>query len=78
MSQQPVLKRAPGLWTLVQLLIELAQDRAWGTVTITLQAGKVEAVHMNRSYKLQDLPIKDWSGQQAVAAGGTKLLGADK
>lgn len=74
----PVLKRAPGLWTLVQLLVELATDRAWGTVTITLQAGKVENVHLNRSYKLADLPIRDWSGQQAVAAGGAKLLAADK
>lgn len=75
---QPVLRRAPGLWTLVQLLIEMSQDRAWSTVTITLQAGKVENVHVNRSYKLPDLPIKDWSGQQAVAAGGAKLLAADK
>lgn len=75
---QPVLRRAPGLWTLIQLLIELAQDRAWGSVTITLQAGRVENVHLDRSYKLADLPIKDWSGQQAVAAGGAKLLAADK
>lgn len=74
----PTLKRAPGLWTLVQLLIELSQDRAWCSVNITMQNGRVENVHLDRSYKLADLPIRDWSGQAAVAAGGAKLLVADK
>ena len=78
MSQQPVLRRAAGLWTLIQLFIELSQDRAWGQITVTMQAGKIEGVHVDRSYKLADLPIRDWSGQQAVAAGGAKLLAADK
>jgi hypothetical protein len=74
----PTLRRAPGLWTLVQLLMELMADRSWGQVTITLQAGKIENVHIDRSYKLDQLPIRDWSGQQAIAGGGVKLLAADK
>jgi hypothetical protein len=76
-TPQLTQRRKPGLWALVQLLIELVQERAWCQVSITMQAGKVEMVHISRSHKLEDLPIKDWSGQAAVAAGGSKVLAAD-
>lgn len=69
--------RPAGLWTLIQFLIELMQRRAWVTVTITMQRGELVTVHVNESHKLADLPIRDRTGQAAIAAGGQRLIGAD-
>lgn len=71
-------ERKPGLWTLIQFLIELMQQRAWATVTVTIQRGEVVNVNVSRSHKLEDLPVRDRTGQAAIAAGGQRLIGADK
>jgi len=70
--------RRPGLWSLIQFLIELRQARAWATIQVTIQRGEITAVHDSRSYKLETLPIRDRTGQAAIAAGGAALLDEHK
>lgn len=55
----PATKVGNSLGRLIQFLIELAQDGAFAKVTLTIQAGRIEFVHVDRSYKLGDLPVRD-------------------
>lgn len=48
-----------GLARLMQFLIELSQRKAWCTLTLTIQKGQIEMVHVDHSYKLDELPVRD-------------------
>ena len=48
-----------GLARLMQFLIELSQKKAWCTLTLTIQKGQIEMVHVDHSYKLDELPVRD-------------------
>lgn len=48
-----------GLARLMQFLIELTQAKAYCTVKLTIKAGQIEMVHVDSSYKMDDLPVKD-------------------
>lgn len=52
-------KRKTGLARLIQFFIELAQERGYAKVTVTVQKGQIEFVHVDRSYTLEALPIRD-------------------
>lgn len=47
------------LGRLVKYLMELARDQAWAQLTITVQRGRIEMVHVNRSWKPEQLPLRD-------------------
>jgi hypothetical protein len=47
------------LGRLIQFLIELAQERGFAKITLTIQGGQIEMVHVDRSYKIGELPLKD-------------------
>lgn len=53
-------KRAAGpLGRLIQFLIELAQEQGFAKITLTVQKGQIEMVHVDRSYRIAELPLKD-------------------
>jgi hypothetical protein len=61
--------RRSGLWRLIQFFIELAQDQGYAKVTVTVQKGQISVVHVDRTYTLDTLPIRDTrghDGRQAV------------
>lgn len=37
--------------TVICILIDMAQKRAWGEIRITVQSGQIEFVHESRSYR---------------------------
>lgn len=57
------------MWRLFQWIIELAQAEKFGTITITLQRGKVGMVHFNEVFKMDELPLKDPDAGRKHLAG---------
>ncbi len=47
------------MWRLFQWILELCQAEKFGTVTITLQKGRVVMVHFDEAFKVDELPIRD-------------------
>lgn len=54
---QPAPK--PGLRKLIQFFIELAQDRGYANVRVVVKKGQIEMIHIDRSYTLDELPVKE-------------------
>lgn len=48
-----------GLGRFIQWLIEASQARLWVKVSLTIQDGQIKFVHVDQSFKLEDLPIRD-------------------
>lgn len=44
---------------LIQFFIELALQKTFCTVTITVQKGQIVLVKVEHTYKLEDLPVTD-------------------
>lgn len=57
------------LWRVVQWLIELCHEEAYGTVTLKLSGGRIVMAELQRAYKPEELPVLD------AAAGGKHLAG---
>jgi hypothetical protein len=68
--QPKLVPRQPGLWTLIQFLIEVATGKRYLTLTITIQAGQIERIHVDESYTLDTLPVKDRARVEQLKAGG--------
>ena len=43
---------------LIRFLIELAQDRAFAKVELTIQAGRISVIHVDRAYRMDELPVR--------------------
>lgn len=56
------------LGELIQLLIELSADRAWGNVSFAIANGQIGIVKIERHYKPGTLPIRDRSRLEPTAA----------
>lgn len=65
--------KRPGLWKLIQFFIELAQERGYAKVTVSVQAGQIEMVHVDRSYTLDQLPIHDKTRMEAMAGAAAQV-----
>lgn len=65
--------KRPGLWTLIQFFIELAQERGYATVTVKVQDGQIGIVHVDRTYTLDQLPIRDKARMEAMAGAAAQV-----
>ena len=61
------------LLELIQLLIELASDRAWGNVSFALSDGQIGIVKIERHYKPGTLPIRDRERLAELQIAGSRL-----
>lgn len=48
-----------GMARLIAFLVEQAQRKAYCTVTLTIQRGQIERVHVDQSFTMDELPVKD-------------------
>ena len=60
----------PGLWNLIQFMIEIAKGKRYLKMTITWQAGQIERVHVDESYTLDKLPVQDKGRVALLSRGG--------
>lgn len=57
------------MWRLFQWILELCQQEKFGTITITLQKGRVGLVHFNEAFKVEELPVQDPDAYRKHLAG---------
>lgn len=48
---------------LIRFLIELAQQRAYANVRLVIQRGQIVFVHVDRTYRLDGLPLNGATGE---------------
>jgi hypothetical protein len=66
-----LVPRQPGLWNLIQFLIEVAKGQRYLTLTITFQRGQIERIHVDESFTLETLPVKDKARVEQLRASGS-------
>jgi hypothetical protein len=59
------------LWRLFQWIIELCQDKKFGTITIAIQNGRIGMVHFDEAFKPDELPVRDPDAHRKHFAGLT-------
>lgn len=60
---------SPKLAELIQLMIELAAEKAWGSVSFSIADGQIGIVKIERHYKAGSLPIRDRACLEARREG---------
>lgn len=51
---------------LIRYLIELSQAEAWANVRIVIQRGRITFIHVDRSFTLDNLPLKGEPDRQGA------------
>lgn len=66
-----LVPRQSGLWNLIQFLIEVARAKRYLTLTLTIQAGQIERIHVDETFTLDTLPVQDKARVEQLRAGGS-------